>query len=76
MHFAKFLRTPFVQNSYLFWNAVIMSEKLWDYECSLITVFFIKTEEMSVKKKYVFITSNFCDFLQRLYCDFLKIELQ
>ena len=70
MHFAKFLRTPFVQNSYLFWNAVITSEKLWDYECSLITVFFIKTEEMSVKKNAFLLRPIFAIFCRDFIATF------
>ena len=40
--------TPFDSNS--FCNGLIVSGKLWDYEYFLITVLFVKTKEMPVKK--------------------------
>ena len=62
-------------SSYSFCNNVIASAKLYDYEYFLITVLFVKAKEMLVRKIRVFVASNFYDFLQKIYCGFLKIDL-
>ena len=61
-------------NGYSFCNGIIASGKLCDYEYFLITALFVKIKEISMKK-ILFLLSPICDFLRKIYCGFLKIDL-
>ena len=48
-------------NCYSFCNGIIASGELWNYKYFLITVFFVKTKEMLVKK-FTFFSIQFLQF--------------
>ena len=58
------MTTPFI--SYSFCNGIKESEKLLDYEYFLITVLFVKTKKMPVKKLR-FYCVQFCRNILRLF---------
>ena len=73
--FVVLIAVPF--NSYSFSNGIIASGKLCDCEYFLITALFIcvyKNKRNLSEKIRVSIASNFFDFLQKIYCGFLKID--
>ena len=74
--FSRLLLMATLLNGYSFFNGKLASGKLCNYKCFLITALFVKAKRNVYEKILVFIVPNFRNFLQKIYCGFLKIDLE